>query len=115
MRVYDRLMVRRCVGLALGLALIVALCFAMVHPHPLKVPGGSTGFSIPCEPASPVFKATSESNVVSTIDSTFAAENVGAPDGVVRASRVEAVSRSIPPQAPGAYPPAFHRPPPANS
>jgi hypothetical protein len=53
--------------------------------------------------------------VVSTIDSTFAAENTGAPAGVVRGSRVEVVSRSIPPQAPVAYPPLLHRPPPANS
>jgi hypothetical protein len=115
MRVYDRSMVRKCASFVFGLALVVALGFAMVHSHPLKAPGGSTGFSTPCEAASPVFKATSESKVVSTIDSIFAAENAGAPAGVVRGSRVEAVSRSIPPPAPGGYPPLFHRPPPANS
>ena len=115
MRVYDRSMVRKCANFAFGLGLVVALGFAMAHAHPLKAPGGSTDFSTPCEPASPAFKATSESKVVSTIDSTFAAENAGAPAGVVRGSRVEAVSRSIPPPAPGAYPPLLHRPPPADS
>jgi hypothetical protein len=100
MRVYDRFMVRKCASIGFGLGLVVALGFAMVHPHPLKAAGGSTGFSTPCEPASPLFKAVSESKVVSTIDSTFAAENAGAPAGVVRGSHVEAVSRSIPP--PGA-------------
>ena len=108
-------MVRKCASFAFGLALIVALGFAMAHAHPLKAPGGSTGFSIPCEPASPAFKATSESKVVSTIGSTYAADNGGAPAGVVRGSRVEAVSRSIAPPAPRAYPPLLHRPPPANS
>ena len=115
MRVYDRSMVRRCASFAFGLVLTVALGFAMAHSHPLKAAGGSTGFSTPCEPASPALKATSESKVVSTIDSTFSAENAGAPAGVVRGSRVEAVSRWIPPRAPGTYPPLLHRPPPANS
>ena len=108
-------MVRKCASFAFGLALIVALGFAMAHANPLKAPGGSTGFSTPCEPAPPSFKATSESKVVSTIDSTFAAENAGGPAGVVRGSRVEAVSRPILPPAPAAYPPLLHRPPPANS
>jgi hypothetical protein len=115
MRVYDLTMVRKCASFAFGLALIVALGFAMVHVHPLKAPGGSAGFSTPCEPASPAFKATSESKVVSTIDPIFVAENAGAPAGTVRGSYVEAVSRWIPPPAPGAYPPLLHRPPPANS
>jgi hypothetical protein len=108
-------MVRKCASFAFGLALIVALGFAMAHAHPLKAPGGSTGFSTPCEPASPAFKATSESKVISTIDSTFAADNAGTPAGVARRSRVEAVSQSSPPPAPTAYPPLLHRPPPANS
>jgi len=115
MRVYNRSVLRKCASFAFGLALIVALGLAMAHAQPLKAPGGSTGFSTPCEPASPSFKATSESKVVSTIDSTFAAENAGAPASVVRGSRVEAVSRSIPPPAPWAYPPLLHRPPPVNS
>ena len=115
MRVYDRCMVRKCASFAFALALVVALGCAMAHVQPLKAPGGSTGFSTPCEPASPAFKAASESRVVSTIDSTFAAENAGAPAGVVRGSRVEAVSRSIPPPTPWDYPPLLHRPPPANS
>jgi hypothetical protein len=114
-RVYHRFMVRKCASFAFGLVLVVALGLAMAHTHPLKAPGGSTNFSTPCEPASPAFKATSESKVVSTIDSTFATENAGAPAGVVRESRIQAVSWSIPPQAPGAYPPLLHRPPPANS
>ena len=108
-------MVRKCASFAFGLALIVALGFAMVHPHPLKALGGSTGFSTPCEAASPAFKATSESKVVSTIDSAFATENAGAQAGAVREPRIQAVSWSIPPQAPGTYPPLLHRPPPANS
>ena len=114
-RVYDQSMVRKCASFAFGLVLIGALGFAMLHAHPLKAPGGSTGFSTPYEPASPAFKATSESKVVSTIDSTFAAEKVGAPAGVVSGRRVEAVSRSIPSPASEAYPPLLHRPPPANS
>jgi len=108
-------MVRNCVSFALGLALIVALGFAMAHAHPLKTPGGSTGFSTPCEPASPACKATSESNVLSTVDSIFTADKAGAPAGIVREFRIEAVSPSKPPQAHGAYPPMWHRPPPVNS
>ena len=108
-------MVRKCASFAFGLALIVALGFAMTHAHPLKAPGASIGFSTPCEPASPAFKATSESKVGSAFDSTFAAENAGAPARVVRASRVEAVSRPILPPAPASYAPLLHRPPPANS
>jgi hypothetical protein len=107
-------MVRKCATFALGLALSVALGSAMAHAQLLKAPGGSTGFSTPCVPASPAFKATSESKLVSTIDSTFAAESAGAPTGVVRRSLVEPVSHSIPPQVPGVYPPLLHRPPPAN-
>jgi hypothetical protein len=108
-------MVRKGASFTFSPVLVVALGLAIAHAHPLKAPSGSTNFSTPCEPASPTFKATSESKVVSTIDSTFAVENAGAPAGVVRESRVQAVSWSIPPQAPGAYPPLLHRPPPANS
>ena len=115
MRVYDRSMVRRCASFGFGLALIVALGFAMTHTHPLKARGGSTGFSTPCEPASPAFKAAGESKVVSTFDSTFAPENAGAQAGVVKGSRVEAVSPPVLHPAPAAYPPLLHRPPPANS
>ena len=78
-RVYDQSMVRKCASFAFCLVLIGALGFAMAHAHPLKAAGGSTGFSTPCGPAAPAFKAASESGVVSTIDSTFAAENAGAP------------------------------------
>ena len=115
MRVYDRPVVRKCLSFAFGLALIVVLAFAMAHAHPLKAHGGSTGFSTPCEPVSPAFKVASESKLVSTIESTCATECALAPAGVVGGSRVEALSWSIPPQVPGAYPPLLHRPPPANS
>jgi hypothetical protein len=108
-------MIRRCASFAFGLVLVVALGLAIAHAHPLKGPGGSTSFATPCVPASPAFKATSESKVVSTIDSTFATENAGASAGVVRESGIQAVSWSIPPQAPRAYAPLLHRPPPANS
>ncbi len=106
-------MVRKCASFAFGLALIVALGFAMAHA--LKLREASTGFSAPCEPASPVFKAASELKAVSTIDSTYAAENAEAFAGVVRRSHVETVARAITPPAPRAFPPLFNRPPPANS
>lgn len=113
---YDRsIMVRKCASFVFGLSLLVVIGFVMSHAHPLRVPGGSTGFSTPCQPASPAFKATGESKVVSTLDSTFAAENAEAAAGVVRGSRVGTVSQAIPSPVPGAYPPLFHRPPPANS
>lgn len=115
MRVYDRSVVRKCASFAFGLALVVALGFEMTHPHPLKASSVSTGFSTPCVPASPAFKATSESKVASTFDSTFAAETAGAPARVGRASRVEPVSWPILPPALAAYPPLLHRPPPTNS
>jgi hypothetical protein len=108
-------MVRKCASVAFGLTLIVALGFAMAHAHSLNTPGASTGFSAPCEPASPVFKAANELKVVSTIDSTYAAENAEGSAGVVQRSCVEAVARAILPPAPLAFPPLFHRPPPANS
>jgi hypothetical protein len=108
-------MVRKCADVAFGLALIVALGFAMAHAHALKTPGASNGFSAPCEPASPVFKAASELKAVSTIDSTYASENAEASAGVVRRFCVETVARAILPPAPRAFPPLFHRPPPANS
>ena len=108
-------MVRKCASFAFGLALIVVLGFAIARAHALKIPGASTGFSTPCEPASPAFKAASESKAVSTIDATYAAENAEARAGVVRRSYVETVARAITPPAPRAFPPLFHRPPPANS
>src|ERR1017187_913805 len=107
-------MVRRCASFAFGLALIVVLGFAMAHARALKIPDASTGFSAPCEPASPAFKA-SESKAVSTIDSTYAAENAEGPAGVVRRNCVETVGRATAPPAPRAFPPLFRRPPPANS
>ena len=112
-RVYDKSMVRKCASVAFGLALIVALGFAMAHA--LKTPGASTGFSAPCEPASPVFKAASELKAVSMIDSTYAAENAEVSAGVVRRSCIETAAQAILPPAPRAFPLLFHRPPPANS
>ena|SRR5947209_1712907 len=107
-------MVRKCATFAFGLALIVALGFAIAHAHVLRVPDGSCDFSAPCEPASVAFKAANESNAVS-IDSTFAAGNAEVTAGVVRTFLVETVARVVPPPAPLAFPPLLHRPPPANS
>ena len=109
-------MVRKCASFAFGVALIVALGFAMAQEHAVKIPGDSTGFSTPCEPASPAFNAASESRAISTIDSTYAAEkNADGPGGVVGRYRVEADARATERAAPRAFPPLFRRPPPANS
>jgi hypothetical protein len=106
---------RKCLGIAFGFALIVTLGFAMAHAHALKSPGASIGFSAPCEPASTLFAAASELNAASTTDSTCAAENAEASAGVMRRSSVEALARVILPPPPLAFPPLFHRPPPPNS
>ncbi len=108
-------MVRKCASFAFGLGLMVALGFAMAHAQPLNVPGASTGFSTPCEPASPTIKATSEPQAVSTADSVLFSEDAGAPVVVARGFRVEVVSRPTPPSAPSAFPPLLHRPPPARA
>lgn len=107
-------MVRKCASFAFGLALIMALGFAMAHAHPLKAPGDSTGFSTPCEPALPTLKATGEAKVVS-IDLNFAAGSAEAAAGLVKGSHLEALWRPIPCPAPWTYAPLWHRPPPANS
>jgi hypothetical protein len=106
---------RKCLSIAFGLALIVALSFAMAHAHTLKSPGASIGFSAPCEPASPLFESASEFNAVSTTDSTCAAEYAEVSAGVGKRTSVEAVARAILPPPALAFPPLFHRPPPANS
>jgi len=108
-------MVRKWASFALGLALIMALGFAMAHAHTLKTPGAPTSFSVPCEPASLVFKVASELKAVSPIDSTCAAEKAEASAAIARVSYLETVARAIPPPAPRAFPPLFRRPPPANS
>ena len=108
-------MVRKCVSFAFGLALIVVLGFAMARTHALTIPGASTGFSVPCEPASPVFKVATELKAVSPIDSTYAPEKAEASDAVARRSCVETTARVTTPTAPRAFPPLFHRPPPAYS
>src|SRR5947209_2212453 len=115
MRTYDWHVVRKCVSFAFGLTLVMALGFAMTHVHLQKASSASIGFSTPCEPAVPGFNAPSESRVVSTSDSTFAAENTGAPLRVVRVSQIEAVAPPTLAPAPAIYPPLLHRPPPANS
>ena len=107
-------MVRKCMSVVV-LALLVALGFAMAHSHALKIPGASTGFSAPCEPAPRVFKVASQLKADSAIDSSYVAENAEASAGVARRSYVETVARAITTSAPRAFPPLFHRPPPTNS
>jgi hypothetical protein len=97
-----------------GLALSVALSFALAHARPLKRPV-SDGFSAPCEPASPAFKAAGESKEVSKLDSASAAEHTTALAGVVRSHRAENLTQTAPLPAPAVFPPLLHRPPPANS
>ncbi len=107
-------MVRKCASFAFALALIVALGFAMVHAHPLKI-SGSVFFSAPCEPVSAAFKAAGESKAVSTVESTFGGESAETSDGAVRRPRIETVAPTVSPAAPRAFPPLLHRPPPPNS
>src|SRR5215831_17719431 len=104
-RVYHRSVVRKCASFVFGLVLIVALGFAMAYAHSLKVPGASTGFSAPCEPASSAFNVAGESKAVSMIDATFDAENTEAPAGVGRRYRVETVAQQMPPAVPWVFPP----------
>jgi hypothetical protein len=106
---------RKCASIAFGLALIVALGLVTVRAQALPKPVGTAGFSSPCEPAPPAFQAASDPQPVSTIDPAPATEDAGASTAAVRAFRVEAVPRLIPPQASAAYAPLWHRPPPANS
>jgi hypothetical protein len=108
-------MFRKCASFAFGLALMVAVGLALARSHALKIPSGSNGFSASCEPASPLFKAASELQAVSTIDATYTPESANASPGVVRKSCLEMVARANTPPAPWAFPPLFHRPPPANS
>ena len=104
---------RRGVSFAFGVALIVALGYAVSHAHALKV-SDSIGFSAPCAPASQAFKAAAEAKHVSTTDSTFAAKRAGAPAVVGRRSGFATVARTIPLPTPQVFPPLWHRPPPAN-
>jgi hypothetical protein len=107
-------MVRKCASFAFCVAVMLALGFALAHANTQKVPGASIDFSTPWEPASPSFKAAGELKAA-TIESTFPVENTEATAGVVRISLIETVARAIPPPAPRAFPPLWHRPPPANS
>ena len=108
-------MVRRCAAFVLGLALIAAIGFAMSHAHPLKAPGTSIGFSVPCEPATPAFQAASDTNVVSTTLWSVAPVRSAAVSEVWPAGWVEAISTSVAVPSPAVYPPLLRRPPPVNS
>src|SRR6516164_9383705 len=100
-------MMRRGVSFAFGVALIVALGYAISHAHALKV-SDSIGFSAPCAPASQAFKAAAEAKHVSTTDSTFAAKRAGAPAVVGRRSGFATVARTIPLPTPQVFPPLWH-------
>ena len=104
---------RKGVSFAFGVALIVALGYAVSHAHALKV-SDSIGFSAPCAPASQSFKAAAEAKHVSTTDSTFAAKRAGASAVVARTSGLATAAWAILLPAPQAFPPLLHRPPPAN-
>ena len=108
-------MVRKGLGFAFALLLFVALGLAIAHAYTHSVRAASAGFSAPCEPASPAFKAADQSKAISRIDSNVSAEAGEAPGGVMRITRSGAAPQTIPPPAPGTFPPLFHRPPPANS
>lgn len=108
-------MVRKFVSFGFAQALVLTLGFAMAQAHPLKGPGKSISFSIPCLPASAASKATSEAKLASPIDSVWAAENAEAPACVVPESRGETTLPAIPVPAFRAFPPLLNRPPPANS
>jgi len=108
-------MIRKCASIALGIALVFALSYAMAHAQPLKAHGGSVVFSAPCEPASPTIKAKCESEVISTVDSIVSAALVCVPDGALRGFRAEFAAWVMAPQAPLTYAPLLRRPPPVNS
>jgi len=108
-------MIRKCASIALGIALVFALSYAMAHAQPLKAHGGSVVFSAPCEPASPTIKAKCESEVISTVDSIVSAETAEALDGILRAFCVEAAGCPLAAQSALTYVPLLRRPPPLNS
>jgi hypothetical protein len=108
-------MVCRCAKIAFGIALVVALSYATAHAQRLKADGGSVAFSTPCAPASFTFQAKSDSEVISTVDSIFASKTAEAPNGSLRALRVEAVGCLLAPQAFLTYAPLLRRPPPLHS
>jgi hypothetical protein len=107
-------MVRKAASLLLGLALFVALGFALAHVQTLKAPATSE-FSAPCESAPPSFKAAGEAKVVSSLDWCFGADTAQAPGGIARRWRAEAAISPTPGSAPRAFPPLFRRPPPVVS
>ena len=108
-------MVRRCASWAFGLALIVALGFALAHACVLQGPGASTGFSTPCGPASPAITAGGESIAVLTVDVILPAGSAGAAVAIGCRASQESAASVILPAAPAAFPPLRHRPPPPHS
>jgi hypothetical protein len=106
-------MLRKCAIIANAVPLVVALGFVRAHLHSAEFADASIAFWVPCEPASPAFKAADPSNAVSKIDSAFQAESRESPVGAVQKARFSPVARSQP--LPRTFPPLFHRPPPANS
>src|SRR6516162_9502860 len=108
-------MVRRCATFASGLALLIALGWAIGHAHTLRVAGAGPDFSAPCEPVSQAFKAPGKFQAVSPSGANFAADRAAAPAEVVRRYRLAMLAGAIPPPAPRTFPPLLHRPPPSNS
>ena len=108
-------MVRKCASLALGLALIVALWFAMAHLPHRKITDRSNGFSAPCERTPTVAATVYEAIAVSTIDVKCPLGITEAPANFAQRLCVDPVSRTVPAPAPRAFPPLLHRPPPENS
>jgi len=108
-------MLRKWASIAFGLAVVIALGIAMAQACPAQPLGSASGFSSPCEPASPAFQAASATIAVSTLDSTYALESVaGAVCLVGRHGGVAAERAAVPP-APRTFPPLFRRPPPQHS
>jgi hypothetical protein len=108
-------MVRKWASFTLGLALIVALGFAIAQVQPGKITSASNGFSAPCEPASSVLKSASETKAISTIHSTLLVGVGEEPVIFGQSPCVDPVPPIAPVPAPPAFPPLLRRPPPANS
>ena len=107
-------MIRKAASFFVGLALILAIGSAIAHATPLRT-SGSIGFSAPCEPASPAFKAAGEGKTVATIDPAFAVGAAETQPVVLPSFRVATFEQTFPPPAPWAFPPLLNRPPPVYS
>lgn len=108
-------MVRRCASFALGLALIMALWFAMAHVPHRKITDHSNGFSAPCESTPTVAETVYEAIAVPTIDATCPSGITEAAVNFAQRFCIDPISRTFPAPAPRAFPPLLHRPPPKNS